>query len=46
MNIYVAVVEKHTIDGASTITLMKHKHIYVVLVKVTRIDVVIMVVRI
>jgi len=23
---YVAVVEKHTIHGANTITLMKHKH--------------------
>jgi len=32
----VAEVEKHTLDGASTITLMKHKHRHVALVKRTR----------
>jgi len=35
---YVAVVERHALLASSTITLMKHKHIYVILVKVTRID--------
>jgi len=43
---YVAVVEKHTLDGASTITSMKHKHTYVILAKVTRMDDVTTVVRI
>jgi len=33
---YVAVIEKHTLDGANTINLMKHKHRYVTLVKRTR----------
>jgi len=35
-NRYVAVVEKHTLDGDNTITLMKHKHADVMQVKVTR----------
>jgi len=35
---HVAVVEKHTIDGANTITLMKYRHRYVVIAKVTRMD--------
>ena len=35
---YVAVVEKHTIHGANTITLMKHKHTQVVIAKVTHMD--------
>jgi len=34
----VAVVEKYPLEGTSTITLMKYKHIYVVLVKVTCMD--------
>jgi len=32
---YVAVIEKHTLDGAHTITVMKHNHRYVTLVKST-----------
>ena len=34
----VAVIENHTLGGASTITLMKDKHRYVALVKSTRMD--------
>jgi len=35
----VTLVEKCTLDGARKVTLMKHKHIYVlVLAKVTRMD--------
>jgi len=32
------VIEKHKLTGANTVTLMKHKHRYVVLAKNTRID--------
>jgi len=35
---YMAVVEKHTLVGASTITLMKHKQICIVLAKGTHMD--------
>ena len=35
---HVAVVEKHTVDGANTITFTKHKHRYVVIAKVTYMD--------
>jgi len=35
---FVAVVENHTLDGDKTITLMKHKNIYVIVVKVTCMD--------
>jgi len=35
---YVAVIEKHTLQGANTITLMKHKQKYVVLANSTRMD--------
>jgi len=35
---HVADVEKHTFDGANTITLMKHKRMYMELVKGTRMD--------
>jgi len=35
---YVTVIEKHTLDGSNTITLMKHKYRYVTLVKSTRMD--------
>jgi len=32
---YAAIIEKHTLNGVNTITLMKHKHRYVILVKST-----------
>jgi len=35
---HVAVVEKHKIDGANIITLIKHRHRYVVIAKVTHMD--------
>jgi len=35
---HVAVIKKHTFNSANTITLMKHKHRYVVLEKSTRMD--------
>jgi len=35
---YVAAVEKHTLNGASTTTLIKHKHSYAVLEKGKRMD--------
>jgi len=35
---YVAVVEKHTLDGANTITLMKQKVSYLSLVKGTHMN--------
>ena len=37
-DIYVVVVEKHTLDDINALTFMEHKHIYVVLVKGTRVD--------
>lgn len=33
-----AVIEKYALDGTNTIALMKHKEIYVIVVKVARID--------
>jgi len=38
------VVEKYMLDGGETITLMKREHVYVMLVKITRVDEVIMII--
>jgi len=37
-DIYVAVMGKHTLYGANTTAFVKHKHMYVVLVRSTHVD--------